>query len=70
MKAMVLEQYNTNLKMKDVSEPTPGPRDLILKVHKCGICGTDLKIVFGKLPQIISLPHIPGHEIVNSRRDC
>ena len=64
MKAMVLEQYNTNLKMKDVSEPTPGPRDLILKVHKCGICGTDLKIVFGKLPQIISLPHIPGHEIV------
>jgi len=39
MKAMVLEQYNTSLKMKDVSEPTPGPRDLILKVHKCGICG-------------------------------
>jgi 2-desacetyl-2-hydroxyethyl bacteriochlorophyllide A dehydrogenase len=63
MKAMILRAYNEALTLEEQPVPTPGPQEILLKVHYCGICGTDLKIVGGKLPGIISLPHIPGHEI-------
>ena len=62
MKAMVLEKFNKPLKMKNVDIPKIGTNDILLKVKACGICGTDLKIVTGKIPSI-KLPHIPGHEI-------
>ncbi len=63
MKAMVLKEYGAPLELEEFAIPEPGPQDILLKVRFCGICGTDLKIVGGKLPDIISLPHIPGHEI-------
>ncbi len=63
MKALVLKAYNEDLVMEDLPVPSPGPLEVLVKVHYCGICGTDLKIVGGKLPGIIHLPHTPGHEI-------
>jgi len=63
MKAMVLNAYNEPLTLEDRPIPTLGPQEVLLKVSYCGICGTDLKIVGGKLPGIISLPHVPGHEV-------
>ncbi len=63
MKAMVLTEFNQPLRLQDLPVPVPGPREIVVKVHYCGICGTDLKIVGGKLPGIIALPHVPGHEI-------
>jgi alcohol dehydrogenase, propanol-preferring len=43
--------------------PRPGPGQILLRVHACGVCRTDLHIVDGELPP---LPHpvVPGHEIV------
>jgi alcohol dehydrogenase, propanol-preferring len=43
--------------------PTPAPGQILLRVHACGVCRTDLHIVDGDLP---ALPHpiVPGHEIV------
>ena len=29
----------------EVPDPTPGPGELVLRVHACGICGSDLKAV-------------------------
>ena len=63
MKAMVLKEFNQPLQVEERPIPSPGPGEVLLKVQACGICGTDLKIVGGKLPGIISLPHVPGHEI-------
>lgn len=64
MKAFVLESFDTPLHLSTVDPPVPGPDEIILRVQACGICGTDLKIISGALPShIISLPHIPGHEI-------
>jgi propanol-preferring alcohol dehydrogenase len=64
MEAMVLEEFGSPLRKRDVSEPLLGPRDVLLKVKACGVCRTDIKISGGKMPSsIISLPHIMGHEV-------
>ena len=62
MKAAVLENYNAPLAIRLVELPSLGPKDVLVQVKACGLCGTDLKIVSGAFPDI-PLPHIPGHEI-------
>lgn len=64
MKAMVLKEYNKDLVLEEVEKPEPGLGEIVVKVTYCGICGTDIKILTGKLSSIVSLPHVPGHEIV------
>ena len=64
MKAFVLRDFKQEMVIEDVPDPVPGPLDVILRVRACGVCGTDLKIVSGKIPPpIVTLPHTPGHEI-------
>jgi len=67
MKAMRLHQpaqvEQSPLRLERVADPTPGPGDLILQVHCCGVCRTDLHIAEGELPARHS-PLIPGHEVV------
>ena len=64
MRAHVLREYNREMSLENVKDPAPGPFDIILRVKACGVCGTDLKIVSGKIPPpIVTLPHTPGHEI-------
>ncbi len=47
--------------------PTPVPRDdeVLIRIHACGICRTDLHVVEGELP-VRRSPLIPGHQIVGS----
>jgi 2-desacetyl-2-hydroxyethyl bacteriochlorophyllide A dehydrogenase len=47
-----------------VEDPTPGPRDVIVDVAACGICGTDLHILDGEFAP--ALPIIPGHEFAGT----
>lgn len=42
MRAAVFEQAGTPLAIREVSTPEPGPGELLIRVHRCGICGTDL----------------------------
>jgi 2-desacetyl-2-hydroxyethyl bacteriochlorophyllide A dehydrogenase len=44
-----------------VDDPVPGPRELLVRVEACGICGTDLHVLDGELPST-RYPIIPGHE--------
>ncbi len=67
MKAMQLQQpaavETAPLQAVELETPRPGPKQVRLKIHACGVCHTDLHIVEGEL----DLPHqpiIPGHEIV------
>jgi propanol-preferring alcohol dehydrogenase len=60
---MVLERPRTPLVLKEVSVPAPGPGQVLLKVHACGICRTDLHVVDGELSEP-KLPIVPGHQIV------
>ena len=65
MKAMVLEEQGQPLKMKEVPVPRPGPEQVLIRVHACGVCRTDLHIVDGELEEP-KLPLILGHQIVGS----
>jgi propanol-preferring alcohol dehydrogenase len=63
MQAMVLEKARTPLKLSELPVPTPGPRQVLLKVLACGVCRTDLHIFDGELDHP-KLPLVLGHEIV------
>lgn len=65
MKAMVLTQPNTRLIETVLPDPVPGPRQVLLKVHACAVCRTDLHVIDGDLPHP-ALPLVPGHEIVGT----
>ena len=63
MQAMVLEEFDRELRLSQRPIPPVGPGEVLLRVRSCGVCGTDLKIVRGELPSaVIRLPHVPGHE--------
>jgi len=58
-----IEIQQRPLLITDVSQPVPGPGQILLRVRVCGVCRTDLHIVEGDLPQ--HRPRlIPGHQIV------
>jgi 2-desacetyl-2-hydroxyethyl bacteriochlorophyllide A dehydrogenase len=59
MRAAVIKESH-EVEMMTVEDPVPGPRDVVVEVAACGICGTDLHILEGEFAP--SLPIIPGHE--------
>ncbi|MDO8585908.1 MAG: zinc-dependent alcohol dehydrogenase family protein [Armatimonadota bacterium] len=59
MKAIVFPQPGEWI-LEDRPIPRIGPDDLLLKVHACGVCGTDLHIFHGE--HFVRFPVIPGHE--------
>jgi alcohol dehydrogenase, propanol-preferring len=65
MKAMVLEEQGQPLQYQEVPVPEPGPDQVLLRIHACGVCRTDLHIVDGDLTEP-KLPLILGHQIVGS----
>ncbi|HSX95859.1 MAG TPA: zinc-dependent alcohol dehydrogenase family protein [Streptomyces sp.] len=59
MKAAVIESVGKAVVI-EVPDPAPGPRDVVVEVAACGLCGTDLHILQGEFAP--SLPIVPGHE--------
>ena len=62
MKAMVVRQPNQPLVAEERPVPEPGPGQVRIKVHACGICHSD-HFVTGQLWPGLELPRVPGHEI-------
>jgi alcohol dehydrogenase, propanol-preferring len=66
MRAMVFDGTNASLRLDaDKPVPLPGPHEVQIRVHACGVCRTDLHVVDRDLTDP-KLPLIPGHEIVGS----
>lgn len=62
---MVLERVGAPLRSVELEVPEPGPGRILLRVHACAVCRTDLHVVDGELPDP-KLPLIPGHQIVGT----
>jgi propanol-preferring alcohol dehydrogenase len=65
MRAMLLEAPHTHLHLAELPIPTPGKGKVLLKIHACGVCHTDLHILDGELTEP-KLPLVLGHQIVAS----
>ncbi len=65
MRAMVVGRYGEQLQMADLPMPSPGPRQVLVRIIACGVCRSDLKVVAGAMSfsATLPLPHVPGHEI-------
>lgn len=69
MKAMLLEQPGRPLRLADLPRPIPAPGQVLIRIHACGVCRTDLHIADGELLQPRT-PLVPGHEIVGVVTAC
>ena len=65
MRAMIFNQVGQPLRQEDLPRPQPQPEQVLLKVHVCGVCRTDLHIVDGELTKP-KLPLVLGHQIVGT----
>ncbi len=64
MKAAVLEGIG-KLNIREVPVPVISSYDLLLKVDSCGICGSDIRIIYNGNDRV-NYPHILGHEITGT----
>src|SRR5262245_38349655 len=67
MTAMLLAEPGQRLSAVERTIPTPLEGQLLVEVHACAVCRTDLHVIDGEL-QRPKLPLIPGHEIVGHVR--
>lgn len=65
MNAMILEKIGHPLVAKKIPIPQPGPADVLIRVHACAVCRTDLHVMDGELLDA-KLPLVPGHQIVGT----
>jgi alcohol dehydrogenase, propanol-preferring len=63
MRAMVLKAAKTPLQEMNLPLPKPSADQVLIQVHACGVCRTDLHVGDGELTNP-KLPVVPGHEIV------
>jgi propanol-preferring alcohol dehydrogenase len=65
MRAMIFQEVGSPLQAVELPIPRPRPGQLLLRVHSCGVCRTDLHLLDGEV-QIGSPPRVLGHQIVGT----
>lgn len=68
MRAMLLDAPGRALRRVTTPDPEAGAGEVLLRVHACGVCRTDLHVFDGELPHP-KLPLVLGHEIVGTVLD-
>ena len=67
MKAIILKKSapmeERPLELTDLPEPKPKPDELLVRVHVCGVCHTELDEIEGRL-EVPHLPIVLGHQVV------
>src|SRR3954468_24120293 len=66
MRAAVLEDKK-KIVVRNVPDPTIGPKDVLVRTRACGICGTDVHIWDGEF--FPTFPLVPGHELAGEVAD-
>jgi alcohol dehydrogenase, propanol-preferring len=62
---MLFEQVGSPLRAVERETPTPGADELLIRVHACGVCRTDLHLFDGEV-EIKQPPRILGHQIIGT----
>jgi len=66
MRAMMFDAPHAPLRLDQTARIVrPGAGEVLIRVHACGVCRTDLHILDGELRDP-KLPLVPGHEIVGT----
>lgn len=60
MKAAVLYEIDTPLKLEDVTLDDPQENEILVKLEATGVCHSDLHYMKGDIP--LPVPFVPGHE--------
>jgi propanol-preferring alcohol dehydrogenase len=69
MRAAVLHAYGRPIALEDRPAPVPGEGEVLIRIHACGVCHSDLHLAAGDwdlLKSITKLPVILGHEIAGT----
>lgn len=66
MQAAVLRKLNSNLSIEMLEIPEVGDGQILVKMHYSGICGSQVKEIFGERGHDKWLPHLLGHEGVGT----
>ena len=66
MKALLKEAAGPGLTLTEVPEPEPGPKEVLVRVVKAAVCGTDLHIYHWDewARSVVEPPLVLGHEFV------
>jgi propanol-preferring alcohol dehydrogenase len=71
MRALLLEtlapigEHSDPLRLADIADPAPGLGNVLIRVHVCGVCHTELDEIEGRTPPA-TLPMILGHQVVGT----
>ena len=60
---MVLVEPGRPLEARELTDPRPGPGDVLMRVRACGVCRTDLHLLDGEV-DVPEPPRVLGHQIV------
>src|SRR5262245_3820392 len=69
MKAMLLDQLGSvgetacPLRQAELPDPVPGDDEVLIRIHACGVCHTELDEIEGRTPPA-RWPMILGHQVV------
>ncbi len=62
MKAAVNHKFKGQLEIQQLDKPVIDKHDVLVKIHACGVCHTDLHACHGDWPVKPKMPLVPGHE--------
>ncbi len=63
MKAAVFYGPKEELRIEEIPTPSPGEKEILVKVAACGLCHTDLHYIDHSVPTFKKAPMVLGHEI-------
>lgn len=66
MRAITFHSFRGPLSLGTVADPTPPPHGVVIAVEATGLCRSDWHGWQGHDPDIVSMPHVPGHEFAGT----
>ena len=68
MRAVYMQEPH-NVSMIEMANPQPGAGDVLIRIHRVGLCGTDLQSYRG-VAALTNFPLVPGHELGGEVVSC